>query len=73
MLEIRNLTHSFGKKTVLDNVSFSFEPGVYGLLGPNGAGKTTLMRCMARIYAVQSGAIAYDGKEIEKRKDYLRG
>ena len=44
MLEIKNLSKKFGKKTVLDNVSITFENGIYGLLGPNGSGKTTLIR-----------------------------
>lgn len=43
----------FGKKAVLDQFSFAFEPGVYGLLGPNGAGKTTFIRCLTRIYPIK--------------------
>ena len=50
MLTVDNLSKSFGKKTVLDNISVQLTHGVYGLLGPNGSGKTTFMRCVAGIY-----------------------
>ena len=43
-LEIKNLTKTYGKKNANDNITVTFENGVYGLLGPNGAGKTTLMK-----------------------------
>ena len=71
LLTINNLTKKFGKKVVLENLSYTFEDGVYGLLGPNGAGKTTLMRCITELYSVKSGEISYDGVSIEKDKDYL--
>lgn len=71
MLEIKNLQKKFGKKAVLDQFSFAFEPGVYGLLGPNGAGKTTFLRCLTRIYPVKKGMICYRGRDINQEKDYL--
>ena len=49
MLTVDKLSKSFGKKTVLDNISVQLTHGVYGLLGPNGSGKTTFMRCVAGI------------------------
>ncbi len=57
MLTVDNLSKSFGKKTVLNNVSVQLTNGVYGLLGPNGSGKTTFMRCVTGLYR-------YDGKII---------
>ena len=42
-LELEGLTKVYKDKTALDDVSFSFTPGIYGLLGPNGAGKSTMM------------------------------
>ena len=71
MLEIKNLQKKFGKKAVLDQFSFAFEPGVYGLLGPNGAGKTTFIRCLTRIYPIKKGMIYYRGRDINQEKDYL--
>ena len=44
MLEIKNVSKSFGKKSVLNNISMQLDEGIYGLLGPNGSGKTTLIR-----------------------------
>ncbi|MCR5836726.1 MAG: ATP-binding cassette domain-containing protein [Lachnospiraceae bacterium] len=62
-MKIENITKKYGKKTVLDNISFCFENGIYGILGPNGAGKTTLMKCII-------GLEKYDGKiEGIKKED----
>ena len=45
VLAVKGLTYSFGKQTVLDNISFTLEKGdIAGLIGNNGAGKTTLMK-----------------------------
>ena len=42
VLAVKGLTYSFGKQTVLDNISFTLEKGdIAGLIGNNGAGKTT--------------------------------
>ena len=71
MLTIHNLTKKFGRKLVLDNISFSFDNGVYGLLGPNGAGKTTLMRCLTKLYNTKDGVIFYNDVSITKDKEYL--
>lgn len=47
VIEVKDLTKTFGKVTALDSVSLSFEgPGIHGLLGRNGAGKTTLMNIL---------------------------
>lgn len=47
MIEIKNLSKSFGNNLVLDNVSMSFDYGrVYGIMGENGAGKTTLLHIL---------------------------
>lgn len=43
ILELNELTKKYKDKVALDNVNFSFTPGIYGLLGPNGAGKSTMM------------------------------
>ena len=41
-LKVQNLSKSYGKKEVLDNINFTFEEGkIYGLIGRNGSGKTT--------------------------------
>ena len=51
VLEVRNLSKSYGKKEVLKDISFSLERGkVMGILGPNGEGKTTLLNTIAVAY-----------------------
>lgn len=50
MLKINHLSKKFGKKQVLNDISYEFRDGIYGLLGPNGAGKTTLIRCILDLY-----------------------
>lgn len=46
-LIIKNLTKSYGEKTVLQDIDFTFEEGkIYGLIGRNGAGKTTFFNCL---------------------------
>ena len=47
MIEIKNLSKSFGKNEVLKNINLTLEEGkVYGIVGENGSGKTTLFRCI---------------------------
>lgn len=56
MLQVRRVSHAFGEREVLHDVSFDVAPGVLtGLLGPNGAGKTTLMRIMFGVIESRSG------------------
>lgn len=65
MIEVRNLTYSYGKKEILHNLSFQVETGTFhAILGANGCGKTTLLRCIAGLLAPQSGTVAADGKAI---------
>ncbi len=57
MLQINHLTVQIGKKSILQNVSFSLEDQMCGLLGPNGAGKTTLLRCLVGLMKANSGQV----------------
>ncbi len=67
MLEIKNLSFSYGKKQVLRDVSFSVRKGeCLGILGTNGAGKSTLIKCVNRILPADSGDVLLDGKSILK-------
>ena len=54
---------------VLDNVSFTVEPGeTIALVGPTGAGKTTIVNLISRFYDIQQGTIAIDGYDLKKVK-----
>mgnify|MGYP000467755745 CR=1 FL=1 len=66
ILELKSISKSYGKKTVLNNISCAFDSGVYGLLGPNGAGKTTLISIIVNILKSDSGQVLFNGKEIQR-------
>lgn len=64
-LSFENISKSFGKQTVLSDVSFSVEKGkIFSLLGPSGCGKTTLLRICAGLESPDSGRVILDGKDI---------
>lgn len=65
-VRIEGITKRLGRRDVLDNVSFSAEPGVTGLLGPNGAGKTTLLRLTATVLAPDAGRIRLLGLDPQQ-------
>lgn len=63
VLELKNISKSYGKKTVVDNFSLNVEKGhICGLIGPNGAGKTTIMKIMAGLAAQTKGEMSFFGK-----------
>ena len=62
MLELKNVTKSFGGFKALDDLTMSVPKGcVYGLVGPNGAGKSTAIRLLTGIYRPDSGSITLEG------------
>ena len=70
IIEINNLSKSYGKTKALDNVSFNVERGeLFGLIGPDGAGKTTLFRLLTTLLTSDEGSATVDGRDIVK--DYL--
>jgi len=67
IMEMRNVTKSFGKRKVLNNVSLSVKEGeVLGFLGPNGAGKTTAIKIMLGLLNADSGEIFINGFSVKK-------
>ena len=67
MLEVSELCKSYGKKTVLNNISFNIEKGrIIALVGANGAGKTTLFNIIAGLIRADTGWCRFDG--IESRE-----
>jgi ABC-2 type transport system ATP-binding protein len=66
MLELDELHRRFGDVVALDGMTFTVEAGrVVGFLGPNGAGKTTAMRAVLGVTGLDSGAIRFDGREVD--------
>ena len=65
IIEVKNVTKTFGEKVALDNVSLEIPEGqIFGLLGPNGAGKSTLIRIINRITIATAGQILFKGHPI---------
>ena len=65
MLEMKNVTKTFGNFTALDDLSMTVPRGtVYGLVGPNGAGKSTAIRHLTGVYRPDSGTITMEGAPI---------
>lgn len=75
LLEVRNLTRSFGGSIALDGISLSLLRGkLNGLAGPDGAGKTTLIRVLTGLLGADSGEILIDGApaaEVLKKHGFI--
>ncbi len=66
MIEIDGLTKTYGRHTVVDNLSFRCEPGeVLGFLGPNGAGKSTTMKMVTGFVAPTAGTARVCGHDVQ--------
>lgn len=65
ILEVKNLSISFGGLRAVDEFNVKIEKGqLYGLIGPNGAGKTTVFNLLTGVYKPTSGAVFLDGQNI---------
>ena len=65
MLEVKNLTKTFGDFKALDDLTMTVPKGaVYGLVGPNGAGKSTLIRHVLGVYRPDSGSVEMEGQPV---------
>ena len=70
MLELKNVTKTFGTFKALDDLTMTVPKGtVYGLVGPNGAGKSTVIRHITGIYRPDFGAITLEGLPIYENPD----
>ena len=69
MIELQNVSRSFGTFKAVQDISFSIKTGeIVGFLGPNGAGKTTTMRMIANYISPSSGTILIDQKDITENQ-----
>ena len=67
MIQVKNITKTYGNKKVVDNVSLNIQEGkITSFIGPNGAGKSTLLSIMSRLLKRDSGEVLVDGKDILK-------
>jgi ABC-type multidrug transport system ATPase subunit len=73
VLTVRGLTRRFGELLVLDQVTFSVEPGrVAVVLGPNGSGKTTLLRCVVGADRADGGEVLLEGRRLDETDPWTR-
>ena len=75
LLELREITKTFGAETALGGVSVTIEPSeVVFLVGPSGSGKSTLLRCCNLLERPTSGVVTFDGQDIthERHVDRIR-
>ncbi len=71
MIVIQHLTKTYGKQTVLSDITLTLQAGtIYGLVGVNGSGKTTLMRCMCGFSKPSAGSVVFNGNIIGKDLDF---
>lgn len=76
VLELKNVSKSFGKRKVIDNISLEVKEGeIYGFLGPNGSGKTTTIKMILRLIDLDNGEIKVNGydnkKQFERAMEYI--
>src|SRR5438132_9626439 len=73
LLEVRGLVKYFGRRRVVNGVSFEVNAGeVVGLLGPNGAGKTTSFRMATGQIAPNDGRVVFNGEDVTELPMYQR-
>ena len=66
-LEVNDVSHSFGQRKVIDQISFTVGTGEFKvLLGPNGAGKSTLFSLITGLYHTKTGSISIQGNSLDK-------
>lgn len=71
LLELENVSFAYGKTSVLENISYSFDAGhVYSIVGKSGAGKTTLLSLLSGLARPTDGHIYYDGTDMGKINPY---
>lgn len=65
MIEVKNVTKTFGNFKALDGLNISVPKGaVYGLVGPNGAGKTTILKTLSGVYKQTGGEVLINGEKV---------
>jgi ABC-2 type transport system ATP-binding protein len=73
VIELRNLTKTYGRKRAVDDLTFTVHPGrITGFLGPNGAGKSTTMRLILGLARPTSGVVSVNGRRYRDLTHPLR-
>ncbi len=73
VLQVRNITKSFGGIRAVDDVSFEVRRGeILGVIGPNGCGKTTLFNCILGQYRADGGSVELHGRDVSSWRPHQR-
>lgn len=68
-IELKNISKSFKKEKVLDDISYTFnEKRIYGIVGANGSGKSVLLKVLAGLYKASNGEVLFDGENYQQEK-----
>jgi len=73
IIEFKNITLSYGKRIILDNINFRINEGqIFGMLGPNGVGKSTIFNLITGLISPDSGHIKINEENVTNYPIYLR-
>ena len=73
LIEFENVSLSYGKRLILDNVSFKINEGqIFGMLGPNGVGKSTIFNIITGLIKPNTGMIKISNEYVNEYPVYLR-
>ena len=73
IIEFKNITLSYGKRIILDNINFKINQGqIFGMLGPNGVGKSTIFNLITGLISPDSGYIKINQEDVTNYPIYLR-
>ena len=73
IIEFKNITLSYGKRIILDNINFKINQGqIFGMLGPNGVGKSTIFNLITGLINPDSGNIKINQEDVTNYPIYLR-
>lgn len=73
ILEVKELTKKYGRKKVVDGISFDVKKGeIFGILGPNGAGKTTTLEMLEALRPIDGGSATLAGFDVRTNPDKIK-
>jgi len=73
IIEFNNISLSYGKRLILDNINFKINEGqIFGMLGPNGVGKSTIFNLITGLIPPDNGKIRIDNNDVTSIPVYLR-
>jgi phospholipid/cholesterol/gamma-HCH transport system ATP-binding protein len=73
MIEVKNISKSFGDNHVINNIDTQFEKGIVNLvIGRSGSGKTVFLKCMVGLFEPDTGEVLYDGRNFTRMSENER-